>query len=86
MDAIRSRVPHARLAALDGLRGLAILAVLCVHFRFALPAGWIKTALSFGWIGVDLFFALSGFLITGILIDTKNASNYYRSFYARRGA
>lgn len=83
-DANRSPELVTRLAALDGLRGLAILAVLCVHFKFALTAGWIKTALSFGWIGVDLFFALSGFLITGILIDTRSAVNYYRSFYARR--
>jgi peptidoglycan/LPS O-acetylase OafA/YrhL len=79
----------ARLPALDGLRGVAILLVVA-HMLGTLdaPAGALVTALSAGfatgWIGVQLFFALSGFLITGILLDTRDATNPLSAFFARR--
>jgi peptidoglycan/LPS O-acetylase OafA/YrhL len=79
----------SRSAALDGLRGLAILLVLCVHFiGDAQPSSAIERAVvklaNYGIWGVDLFFVLSGFLITGILYDAKGAPHYLRDFYARR--
>ncbi len=75
-----------KLPALDGVRGLAVLAVMFTHVTvqvFPLP-GFLQDAFGFGWMGVDLFFVLSGFLITGILVDTRQCTNYFRSFYARR--
>lgn len=73
---------------LDGLRGLAIGLVLIFHFRnLATTTGidlvWLKLSAA-GWCGVDLFFVLSGFLITGILLDTKGSPEFFRSFYVRR--
>ena len=72
---------------LDGVRGVAILLVMLFHFQGARPHG-IPKALTYpmilGWSGVDLFFVLSGFLITGILVETRHAVNYFSSFYARR--
>ncbi|MCX6627925.1 MAG: acyltransferase [Candidatus Solibacter sp.] len=72
---------------LDGVRAVAILAVIAFHAgdgatSSVLPgvAQWI----GFGWFGVDLFFVLSGFLITGILLDTKGTPHAWRNFYARR--
>jgi peptidoglycan/LPS O-acetylase OafA/YrhL len=84
----RAAVPlsQRKLVALDGVRGLAILAVMCLHARvqpFPLPPV-IRAAFDLGWSGVDLFFVLSGFLITGILLDSRQCTNYFRSFYARR--
>ena len=80
-----------RIPALDGLRGLAVLMVLGIHFLYAgffpQPPPVIRSlthVLQFGWMGVDLFLVLSGFLITGILVDTRDAPNFFRSFYARR--
>jgi len=71
--------------ALDGVRGLAILLVLLVHITEIVRDLPIARYLSFGWIGVDLFFVLSGFLITRILLDTQSDAGYFRRFYIRRG-
>jgi peptidoglycan/LPS O-acetylase OafA/YrhL len=76
------------LPALDGLRGLAILPVLFAHFMRLQPTTPFERLLSrgaaTGWVGVDLFFVLSGFLITGILLDAKGGERYFRNFYLRR--
>ncbi len=74
-----------RIPELDGVRGLAILLVLAVHFGLtANPPEPLYSLLRLGWSGVDLFFVLSGFLITGILLDTAGSPHYFRAFYARR--
>jgi peptidoglycan/LPS O-acetylase OafA/YrhL len=81
--------PTAIVPALDGVRGLAILLVLAHNLnpfegsdralqRFA------ELASTFGWVGVQLFFVLSGYLISGILLDTRGAPHYYRAFFGRR--
>lgn len=78
------------IPALDGLRGCAILGVLLLHLTSAMaapagaPARLVKQAFSVGWTGVDLFFVLSGFLITGILADARDTPRRLRTFYARR--
>jgi peptidoglycan/LPS O-acetylase OafA/YrhL len=75
---------------LDGVRGLAVLIVV-IHYSV-----WIaetsqlllmkltSSILATGWVGVQLFFVLSGFLITGILLDAKGKARYFSSFYFRR--
>lgn len=78
-----------RIASIDGLRGLAILLVILHHsfdsvYGYGRALDGIFAGLSLGWVGVDLFFAISGFLITGILIETKRSSQYFLNFYARR--
>lgn len=80
-------LPHHK--ELDGLRGIAILLVIMMHCRFiAVPATLAQSGvfqlISIGWVGVDLFFALSGFLITRILLTTRQHENYFSNFYARR--
>lgn len=80
---------QARIKCLDGLRGLAILGVLLFHATVNQnsPDPIVRVferMTRCGWAGVDLFFVLSGFLITGILIDTRDSAGYFRTFYARR--
>jgi len=69
---------------LDGLRAIAILLVLFSHHFAAVPVDGVRKLAAVGWVGVDLFFVLSGFLIGGILLDQRTATNYYRVFYLRR--
>lgn len=77
------------LVPLDGLRGIAILLVVVLHGTDALSGVYpisetVLQVTNVGFTGVDLFFVLSGFLITGILLDAKGAPGYFRIFYTRR--
>jgi peptidoglycan/LPS O-acetylase OafA/YrhL len=72
------------LPELDGLRGLAILAVVLYHCHPRLQGTWIYYASLWGWAGVILFFVLSGFLITCILLGARDKPHYYHNFHARR--
>jgi peptidoglycan/LPS O-acetylase OafA/YrhL len=86
--ATSSSRPH--LVPLDGIRGIAILMVICSHVfesdidHHGLLVRIIGQVFYYGSFGVDLFFVLSGFLITGILVDTVHDPHYFRTFYARR--
>jgi peptidoglycan/LPS O-acetylase OafA/YrhL len=81
-----------RLAALDGIRGLAIALVLMAHLGQILNVGMAKIGttaslahlLIDGWIGVDIFFVLSGFLITGIILEERGSERFWTNFYLRR--
>ena len=72
------------LPELDGLRGLAILAVVLYHCHPRLVGTWMHYASLWGWAGVILFFVLSGFLITSILLATRDKPRYFHNFHARR--
>src|SRR6266568_3019473 len=77
------------LPELDGIRGVAVLLVLAYHgFAWSMQndtwTGFPRLVASLtrpGWVGVDLFFVLSGFLITGILLDSAGRPHYFRNFY-----
>ncbi|MFN2492292.1 MAG: acyltransferase family protein [Pyrinomonadaceae bacterium] len=92
-DPEKSRVPASssssgRVPTLDGFRGMATLMVLVVHLTVIRPVGgfetWFVNASHAGMHAIDLFFVLSGFLITGILLDSKGEAHFLRNFYARR--
>jgi peptidoglycan/LPS O-acetylase OafA/YrhL len=76
------------IPALDGLRGIAVLLVVQLHClvleQRTTVDQWFFRICGAGWIGVDLFFVLSGFLITGILLDLKGRPGFLRNFFGRR--
>lgn len=72
------------LPELDGLRGLAILWVVLYHCHPRLQGTWLYGASLWGWAGVVMFFAMSGFLITSILLVTRDKPHYFHNFHARR--
>lgn len=69
---------------LQGLRGLAVLAVVFYHCHPLLTGTSLYYASLWGWAGVNLFFVLSGFLITSILLEARTRPHYFRNFYGRR--
>ena len=79
---VSNRITPKRVLELDGLRAFAILTVILHHS--APQSGWIGFFGEAGWMGVDLFFVLSGYLITGILLKTVDDPHYYKNFVIRR--
>jgi peptidoglycan/LPS O-acetylase OafA/YrhL len=79
---------RTRFPALDGIRALAVLMVFAFHYGGGAHGGKVLGLVNAirlqGWAGVDIFFVLSGFLITGVLYDTRRDSQFFRRFYARR--
>ena len=80
-----------RIDELDGIRGFAAILVVFHHLSQSFPGTPASSVLRLwlavthaGWIGVDVFFALSGFLITRALLNTKGRPHYYKNFYIRR--
>ena len=82
---------NERVRELDGVRGISIIVVVAFHllkradyFTSNETLYFITRLSSIGWVGVDIFFVLSGFLITSILLRTKHEKNYFKNFYVRR--
>src|SRR5437764_15155811 len=78
---------RGHIPVLDGLRGIAVLLVILNHIGRVLEAPWdhafdllANKLAGSTWLGVDLFFVLSGFLITGILLDSRERPHYFRNF------
>ena len=88
-EARQHNLQGRHFTALDGFRGVAVLLVMLSHF---IKTGGVigdqepwHLLLRGGFVGVDMFFVLSGFLITGILLDSpKCGARYFRTFYLRR--
>src|SRR6202453_4846484 len=80
---ISDTASRKKIPPLDALPGIGVLLVL-LHNTDIYPALHLNLIAPNGWMGVDLFFVLSGFLITGILIDTEGSDGYFKNFYARR--
>lgn len=76
MEYVRPNQPTAHVKQIDGLRGIAVLAVVAYHLNFKGASG--------GFLGVDLFMAISGFLITRSLFSAEQIQSGLISFYQRR--
>ncbi|MEY8878492.1 MAG: acyltransferase family protein, partial [Leptothrix sp. (in: b-proteobacteria)] len=90
LPTVAAPLPH-HLPSLDGLRGLAIVLVLLHNFDVldlagphSLAAALLKEVFFLGWIGVQLFFVLSGFLITRGLLATQQSDHYFSHFMLKR--
>lgn len=90
-DVFPENILRRNMPELDTVRGVAILLVVFFH-GFAetglaglsgIPRLFVIATMP-GWMGVNLFFVLSGFLITGILLDSRGKQHYYKDFYIRR--
>jgi peptidoglycan/LPS O-acetylase OafA/YrhL len=71
-----------RIVALDGVRGMMTLFVLISHLFAEVPGG--VTALMVGWVGVDMFFVLSGYLVGRLILEKRTCDNFFSVFYVRR--
>jgi peptidoglycan/LPS O-acetylase OafA/YrhL len=83
-----ARLSEQKVPELDGVRGFALVMVMAYHCLYFETTGPVSSLIDFlrgyGWIALDLFFVLSGYLITGILLDMRGTRNRFRNFYARR--
>ena len=77
-----SGAPDRRIPALDGLRGIMTIMVILSHYFGELVHG--VRAMMFGWIAVNMFFVLSGFLIGKLILEKKDHANFFAVFYVRR--
>jgi peptidoglycan/LPS O-acetylase OafA/YrhL len=80
--ALPSAGASRRIPELDGIRGIAILLVIGCHYEVFARQLWGLP--KFGWIGVDIFFVLSGFLITSVLLNLRGRADSFSTFYSRR--
>lgn len=87
-EPVRQSEALTHFPALDGVRGIAVLMVVLIHtFVLQNTTGvvlWLTKFAAIGWMGVDLFFVLSGFLITSILLRTRPTFTDARNFVIRR--
>src|SRR3984885_4831421 len=89
MPSSPTRANSGHIPALDGVRGVAAATVFVYHYGGGaqssfLPLRVMGILLHFAWVGVSLFFVLSGFLISGILWDGYQTPGWWRRFYVRR--
>lgn len=75
---IQAKSGHFYYKGLDSFRGIGVIWIMCAHFFGTI------SFFRFGWISLEVFFVLSGFLITKVLLGSLNSTGYFRNFYIRR--